>query len=299
MTRCSRRKPLLFALTIGVAAACGLVAQPALADPAVMAARAASPQRIVSLSPTATEDLFAVGAGKQVVAVEEFSTYPKQAPRTKLSGFKPNAEAIAAYKPDLVIISDNLDNITAQLAKLKIPVLKESVPTKLDGVYTQLAEIGKATGHAAEATALIARLKAKVATIIAATPKPAKPLSAYYELDQTLYSATSKTFIGQVLALLGITNIADKASGAGSFPQLSAEYIIAANPDLIILADTVCCAQNAKTVAARPGWSTIAAVKTGSVTVVDDAVASQWGPRIVQLLQAVSRAVIRLEKLGK
>ena len=297
MTHLSPRKlVLLLLVTVVALVASATVSAVALAG---AAAHAAVPQRIVSLSPTATEVLFAVGAGKQVVAVDEYSTYPKQAPRTKLSGFKPNVEAIAAYKPDLVVVSNDIDKIVAQLGKLKIPVLVQAAPTGIEGVYAQLAEAGKVTGHAARAASLVAKLKAQVARIIATTPKPAKPLTAYYELDQTFYSVTSKTFIGKVLSLLGISNIADKASGAGDYPQLSAEYIIGSSPDLIILADTVCCAQSAKTVGVRPGWSNISAVKSGSIVVIDDAVASQWGPRIVQLLQAVGKAVTRLEALGK
>jgi iron complex transport system substrate-binding protein len=121
--------------------------------------------------------------------------------------------------------------------------------------------------------------------------RPAKPLTVYHELDQTFYSATSHTFIGQMYTLLGLHDIADGAKTSTDYPQLSAEYIIASDPDLIVLADTVCCGQTRATVAARPGWSTMKAVKTGEIVPVDDSIASEWGPRIVLFLKAVASAV--------
>ncbi|MDE3131849.1 MAG: ABC transporter substrate-binding protein [Acidobacteriota bacterium] len=259
---------------------------------------ATRPARIVSLSASATEDLYAVGAGKQVVAVDSYSTYPKRAPHTKLSAYKPNAEAIAKYRPDLVVISNDQDQIVAQLGKLRIPVLVEPAAANLAGVYGEIRQIGRATGHTLGAKRVVARMKRQIAAIVRSTPRPNPPLSVYHELDQTYYSADSHTFIGQLYSLLGLRNIADKASSASHYPQLSAEYIISANPDLIVLADTVCCGQTQATVAARPGWNTIKAVKTGMVVPVNDSIASEWGPRIVLFLKAVASAVKTLEAHG-
>lgn len=253
------------------------------------------PTRIVSLSASATEDLFAVGAGKQVVAVDSYSGYPKNAPHTNLSAYKPNLEAIATYRPDLVVISDDINHIAAQLEKLHVPVLLEPAAANLNGVYDELEQIGQATGHRAGAAHAIATMRRQIAAIVHSVPRPTRPLSVYHELDQTYYSATSHTFIGQMYTLLGLQDIADKASSSSHYPQLSAEYVIASNPDLIVLADTVCCGQTRATVAARPGWSTIAAVKTGEVVPINDSIASEWGPRIVLFLQAVASAVKTLE----
>jgi iron complex transport system substrate-binding protein len=253
------------------------------------------PQRIVSLSPSATDDLFAIGAGKQVVAVDSFSTYPKQAPTTKLSAYQPNVEAIENYKPDLVVVSEDDNHIIEQLAKLKVKTIVEPAATNLSGVYAELTSLGKATGHTAEAGAVVKKMKANVAKIVKTTPKPSQPLTVYHELDQTYYSVTSKTFIGQLYTLLGIKNIADAAGGTSDYPQLSAEYIIASNPDLVVLADTVCCGQSQSTLAARPGWSNIAAVKHHEVVRIDDSIASQWGTRVVNFLRALSSAVKTLE----
>jgi iron complex transport system substrate-binding protein len=253
------------------------------------------PARIVSLSATATEDLYAVGAGKQVVAVDSYSTYPAQAPRTHLSGFTPNIEAIAKYRPDLVVIDTDANHIVRQFRKLGVPVLVEPPAANLNSVYAEIAQIAKATGHAQATHRVISNIQRQVEAIVRSVPRPKTPFTVYHELDQHYYSATSHTFIGQMYKLLGLVNIADKATSSSAYPQLSAEYIIARNPDLIVLADTVCCGQTRATVGARPGWSDIAAVKTGEVVPVNDSIASEWGPRIVLFLKAVASAVKTLE----
>jgi iron complex transport system substrate-binding protein len=257
------------------------------------------PSRIISLSATATEDLYAVGAGKQVVAVDSYSTYPSNAPRTTLSGYTPNIEAIAKHRPDLVVISEDTNHIVAQLGKLHIPALLEPPAADLNGVYAQIDQIALATGHVGEAKQVVSKIRQQVSAIVRSVARPSKSFSVYHELDQTYYSATSHTFIGQMYTLLGLQNIADKASASSDYPQLSAEYIIASNPDLIVLADTVCCGQSRATVSARPGWNNIAAVKTGEIVPVNDAIASEWGPRIVLFLQAVASAVKTLEAESK
>jgi iron complex transport system substrate-binding protein len=254
------------------------------------------PHRIVSLSPTATEMLYAIGAGAQVVAVDEQSNYPANAPTTKLSGFTPNIEAIAAYAPDLVVASDDTGGLVHGMGALNIPTLIQAAAKNLDDAYAQMRQVGVATGHAAEADSLEKTMRSDVAGIVASIPKPAKPITVYHELDDTYYSATSNTFIGQAYALLGLKNIADGATGTTpDYPQLSAEYIVASSPDLIVLADTRCCHQDIHTVSARPGWSSIAAVKSGQVIGVDDDVASRWGPRVVDLLRLIAPHVRALE----
>jgi cobalamin transport system substrate-binding protein len=256
----------------------------------------AQPQKIVSLSPTTTETLFAIGAGKQVVAVDDQSSYPAEAPRTKLSALNPNAEAIADYKPDLVIASGDTGKLTENLGKVHIPVLVLPAANTLQDAYDQMGLLGKATGHTPEATKLVTDTQGRIKSIVAGTAKPTQPLTYYYELDQTFYSVTSKTFIGQVFGQFGMQNIADKAPEAGGYPQLSAEAVSAANPDLVFLADTKCCGQNAQVVAKRPGWSKLKAVQNGNVVALDDDVASRWGPRLVDLVQAVGTAVDKAAK---
>jgi iron complex transport system substrate-binding protein len=250
------------------------------------------PTAIVSLSPTATEMLFAIGAGPQVEAVDDQSNYPAEAPMTKLSGFTPNVEAITAYSPDLVVVSSDPGGLVRSLSQLDIPVLVQPPAATLDDSYSQISQLGQATGHPNEAAALDGQMRSKIEQIVASTPKPAVALSLYHELDDTYYSATTKTFIGQIYAMFGLTNIADEAEKASSgYPQLSAEYIISSDPDLILLADVECCKQSADTVGSRPGWGGIAAVKNGNVIALNGDVASRWGPRVVDFVQTIADAV--------
>jgi iron complex transport system substrate-binding protein len=268
-----------------------------LAAPASGAMGPMVPTRIISLSPTATEDLFAIGAGKQVVAVDNDSDYPANAPRTKLSGYTPNAEAVAGYKPDLVVVSYDGNHIVEAMKKLKIPVLVEPTAATLDQAYAQIDALGKATGREMKAEALVKSLKSRIAAIVASVPHKSPPITVYHELEPDLYSATSKTFIGRIYTMLGLKDIADSAGGAGSgYPQLSQEFVVAADPQLIVLADTVCCGQTVAKVDARPGWSTVAAVKNGDVLPVNDDVASRWGPRIVDFVAQVASKVKEIEK---
>ncbi|MFD0687199.1 ABC transporter substrate-binding protein [Actinomadura fibrosa] len=265
--------------TVTVQAANGAVAVPAQV------------KRIVSLSPTHTETLFAIGAGPQVVAVDDYSTYPANAPRKKLSAFKPNAEAIIAYRPDLVVLSDDMDGIVKALGKLKVPVLLEPAATNLDAAYEEMTDLGQATGHQAEAKKLVDTMRSSIQRTVAASSK-GKGRSYYHELDNQFHTVTSKTFIGQVYGLFGLRNIADRAEKAtGGYPQLSREYLLKQDPDLIFLADTKCCGQNAAAVAKRPGWENLRAVKNKDVVELDDDIASRWGPRLPTLVEVIGDAI--------
>ena len=242
------------------------------------------PHRIISLSPTMTEDLFAIGAGKQVVAVDQDSDYPKSAPRTKLSGLQPNAEAISKYHPDLVVVSYGGKYIQ-QLKKLGIRVVDEPAPATLSGAYAEIKNLGRITGHLSRAKALVSSMTRKLATIVAGVPASHRHFSVYHELDPTYYSATSATFIGKIYKLFGFSNIADAADTQHTgYPQLSAEYILQANPQVIVLTD----GQTPAQAAARPGWDQIDAVKNNRVVDVDASIASRWGPRIVDFARAIA-----------
>src|SRR6266545_5392330 len=222
------------------------------------------PTRVVSLSPTATEMLFAINAGDQVVAVDDNSNYPPNAPTTKLSGYQPNVEAIAGYRPDLVVFSTDVGDLAASLRRLAIPAVGLPAATRLDDSYAQIQQLGKATGHTAEAEGLVTAMRSEIQQIVA-TAKLERPLTYYHELDKNLFSATSKTFIGQLYTQLGLQNIADKADKEGSgYPQLSPEY----------------------------------AVKDGAVVGLDDDVASRWGPRVVDFLRVIAAKLKTMEAVA-
>ncbi|WP_229406423.1 ABC transporter substrate-binding protein [Micromonospora sp. NBRC 110038] len=308
-----RRTPRLFAATLAVAAlALGACAEKSPDDaptPGGTSATAAfpvtvgnltldkRPEKIVSLSPTATEMLFAIGAGKQVAAVDDQSNYPPDAPKSDLSGFQPNAEAIAGKSPDLVVLSNDTNKIVEQLTTLKIPVLLTPAATTLEDTYRQLIELGTLTGHPDEAADVNNRIKDDIAKLTKDLPQRSAKLTYYHELGPELYSATSKTFIGSIYALAGLENIADASDADGKnggYPQLSQEIIVKANPDFVFLADTKCCKQSPETVKARSGWAGVTAVKNNQVVALDDDIASRWGPRVVDLLRAVVDAVAKV-----
>jgi iron complex transport system substrate-binding protein len=254
------------------------------------------PERIISLSPTATEMLFAIGADDQVIAVDDQSTHPSDAPTTDLSGFEPNVEAIASYEPDLVVYSTEPGDLGSTLEGLGITTMLLPAAASLDDVYEQLEQLGAATGHVPQAAVVVDEMRSEIGSIVSSIERPEPALTFYHELDDTLYTVTSETFIGQLYELAGLRNIADAADDTGGgYPQLSAEYVIRADPDLIFLADTKCCGQSAATVAERPGWSGITAVRDGNVVPLDDDVASRWGPRIVDYLRTIAAAVSRVD----
>ncbi|MEY2974770.1 MAG: hypothetical protein RIR49_1190 [Actinomycetota bacterium] len=260
-------------------------------------AESTAPQAIISLSPTATEMLYAVDAGDQVVAVDDFSNFPPETAdkRPGISGYEPNVEAILALGPDLVITEGSNTDLLDALERAGVATWVGAAAVTLDDVYEQILGIGEATGNADAAAVLVEDMRADVAALMAridALPERDEPLTFYHELDPTYYSVTSDTFIGTVYDMLGLRNIADLAEGESyGYPQLSAEFILDKDPDIVFLACTVYCGDTPETVAARPGWDILTAVAEGNVIPLDDDTASRWGPRIVEHMDTVVTAV--------
>jgi len=251
------------------------------------------PERIVSLSPSATEILFAVGAGDQVVAVDDESDYPRGVPRTDLSSYQPNVEAIASYRPDLVIAPSTVPrDAFAGLRRLGLKVFVEPPPDDLDDAYREMRELGRLTGHPEAGQRLARRVRASVERLVAAAPA-GRSLDVFHELDAELYSAGSETFIGRVYKRLGLGNVADAAArrGGSPYPQMSSEAVVTADPDLVVLADSECCGQTPAKVRRRPGWQDVSAVRDGAVVAIDDDIASRWGPRVPLFVERVVEAM--------
>ena len=246
------------------------------------------PQRIVSLSPMATEVLFAIGAGEQVVAVDEFSHFPPEAPVTDLSGWDPNVEAVLSYEPDMVVIANDANDLMAGLDAVGVEVHLNSAPVDFEGGYASIAELGIAVGRVDEAAALVADMRAEIDAALSSAPDV--PVRVYHELDNTYFSVSSNSFIGAVYAAMGSINIADEADTDGyGYPQLTEEYIVEADPELIVITDLV--GYTAEDVAARPGWGEVVAVRNGNIVVVNSDIASRWGPRLPQFIEAVAEAL--------
>ena len=258
----------------------------------------AEEMRIVSLSPTATEMLFAVGAGDLVVQADLNSNYPAEVlDIASISTFPLNLEEVAGFEPTLVLSSSPIDGIDA----LGIENMVLPAATSFDDIYSQIEQVGAATGYIGDAAEVVANMQADVEAVLAVSADREGSLTYYHELDPTLFSVTSSTFIGQVYTMLGLENVADAADAdgaAGGFPQLNEEFLVTADPDIIFLADTKCCEQNAETVAARPGWDQLSAVLNGNIVELNDDIASRWSPRLVEFMQVVSESVDSLEAVA-
>jgi iron complex transport system substrate-binding protein len=252
------------------------------------------PKRIISLSPSATEILYAIGAGKQVVAVDDLSNYPSTAPITKLSAFNPNVEALLNYKPDLIVLNADAtkaQEVKAALEKLKIKVFLEKAPGNPREAYLEITALGRATGNISAAQTLISEMKSKIAAAIK-SGRTSKKISFFHELDNTLYTATSDTFIGKVYKDFNLINIADPAATADSagYPQLQSEFVIKTNPKIVFLADAQY-GESLATLSKRPGWNGISAIKNKNVVALPEDIPSRWGPRLVDFYEFIAQAI--------
>ena len=251
------------------------------------------PIRILSLSASATQMLYAIGAGSQVIGVDKYSLYPTNAPRTKFSGYETSAEGYLRLKPDLVVLAFDTSHVVEQLKKLHIATLLLPPASTVAQVNGQIRELGIATGHSLTASQEVASIAANLNSVSAHVGTIAKGKTYFVELDPTLYSATSKTFIGALFNRFGMVNIADKAARASSgYPQLNSEYLITANPQFVFLADTSCCKQSPATFDSRAGYSTISAVKNHHVIAVDESLVSEWGPHsLEEFIKIIARVI--------
>jgi iron complex transport system substrate-binding protein len=258
---------------------------------------AKKPTKIISLSPSATEILYAIGAGSQILAVDNLSNYPANAPTSEISAFEPNVEAILAKKPDLVLLSidsTKAPQIRNALVKLGIPVLMEKAPATLQDVYAENTLLARVTDRQAGAVKLNASMAKSIKDVLAKAKKSSK-IRIFHELDDTYYSATSNTFIGKVYKSFGLVNIADAASGADSsgYPQLSAEYLLKSDPQVIFLADAQY-GVTAESVSKRAGWSQISAVKNKKIVELPSDIPSRWGPRLVDFYKLIGASLAKV-----
>ena len=276
-------------LVLGVAAACGSDVDTAADEAAAAVASEEIPGRIVSLSPTATEMLYAIGAGEQVVAVDLYSNYPDEAPDGTLDGFVPDLEAIVATETDLVVTQGLPEDVESGLTALGITVLNQPPAAGIDDVYAQIADLGAVTGQIDGAADTNAEIRAGIEAVLSGLPERDEPLTVFHEIDESFYTATSNTFIGQVYTAMGFENIADAHDDGTGFPLIDGETIIAADPDVIVYTSQA--PYDADVIAARPGWDSISAVANGRIVEVDADISSRWGPRIVQFMEAIAESV--------
>ena len=250
-------------------------------------------QRIVSLAPSITEDLFAVGAGNQVVGRDAYSDYPREAKAATDIGPTNealNTELIVSLKPDLIIAAGiNTAEQVKALEALGLTVYYMSNPLTLEEMYVNLETIAQLTGHEADAATLIDSLKVRVAAIDQKIAPLSSRISVFYEIDGTdpakPYTAGKGTFITTLIERAGGSSIAANIDG---YPQLSLEQVVAADPAFIILGDSAF-GVTPESIAARPGWQNLSAVKSGQVVPFDDNLLSRPGPRLVDGLEALAK----------
>jgi len=251
-------------------------------------------QRIVSLAPSNTEILYAIGAGDQVVGRDEFSDYPAEAkdlPSVGGSMGEYDFEAIAALEPDLVLATAiNTPKQVKALEELGITVYMLPNPDDLDGLYANLTTVGQLTGHEAETQVLVDSLKARVQVVLEKVAISSYLPAVFYELDGTdpakPWTAGPDTFMSKWISLAGGRNVGDEMDS--SWAQISQEALIVANPEIILLGDAAY-GMTPEQVAARPGWDAIAAVESGKILVFDDNLISRPGPRLVDALETLAR----------
>jgi len=250
-------------------------------------------QRIVSIAPSNTEILFAIGAGDQVVGRDQFSDYPEATQNVTDIGsaFEAlNTELIVSLKPDLVLAAEiNPPEQVKTLEDLGITVYYLNNPHTLEEMYGNLEIVAQLTGHEAEATTLIESLKERVAAVDEKIAPISSRPSVFYELDSTdpakPFTAGKDTFITLLIERAGGSNI---AADLESYPQMSLEQIVAADPAIIILGDSMW-GITPESVASRPGWEDLSAVKNGQVVPFDDNLVSRPGPRLVDGLEQLAK----------
>lgn len=238
-----------------------------------------SPKRIISLSPSITEILFEIGSGNQVIAVDNLSNYPNEAPITDISAYDPNVEAISLLNPDLVILSYNIKNLKAALKKIGIETIYLPAPLNFEDILDQIDYLGLQTGNEDKAKKLISKMKNRMKTLQKLRENE-KATKIYHEIDPNYYSPSKFSFIGDIYQKLNYKNVADKADISNlGYPKLSPELIISENPDLIVLPGKD--NKYVEKVKLRPGWGYIEAVKKNNFLLTNNDIASRWGPRIL------------------
>jgi iron complex transport system substrate-binding protein len=249
----------------------------------------APPQRIVSLAPSNTEILFALGLDERVVAVDAWSDYPPAAQEKPEVGdyVNPDLEQIVAINPDLVLATAVHEaTVLPQLEDLRIPTVVLE-PTTLDEVLADIALVGEAAGVGDTATALICAFEDRVAAVESAVAGASAP-RVFFELGPELYTAGPGSFVDDLIARAGGENIV--AEGQGPWPQMSAEALITADPEVILLADHEA-GVTPESVKARPGWQEVSAVREDRIVTLDSDLVARPGPRLVDGLEEIARAL--------
>jgi iron complex transport system substrate-binding protein len=247
------------------------------------------PQRIVSVAPTSTEILFAVGAGGQVVGVDEMSDYPAEAADLpKVGNYVLSVEAIVALKPDLIICADLVPEALDNLQDQGYPYVVLAARTVTDAIK-DIRLVGVITGHVEEANEVASALELRLEAVKAKTlaPSVSRPdvYLEYYGPDE-LWTFGPGSFGDDIIRLAGGINIA--ANTSSEYPMISSEFVVGADPDIIVYTVGMMTTTNATSITQRPGWGGISAVVSGTIYPIDENLVVRYGPRILDGLEQMA-----------
>jgi iron complex transport system substrate-binding protein len=250
----------------------------------------ARPERLVSIGPSITAFLFALGAGPRVVGVDDFSDEPAEAAtREHVGGIKVNFEKVVALKPDLVFSVKFSDGTIEKLQAASLNVLVVD-PQSVSDVAKTATLLGKAVG--ADGEALARSIQRRVDAVRTKTANVTTRPRVYHEIDASdpakIFTVGPGSYINDLIDIAGGANIAARAASA--YPQLSAEEILRTDPEIIVLAADAYSAKAAD-VAARQGWSIIAAVKSNRILTIDPNLINRPGPRVGEAAEAYAKLV--------
>ena len=250
------------------------------------------PDRIVTLAPSNTEILFALGAEDRIVAVDQWSDHPPAAKtKPRISPFSPSLEQIVKLRPDLILAAHGSAEPVLPLDRQGVKVLVLA-PRTLEDVYRNILLIGRIVEAEGRAKRLVDAMRQRVAAVLAKVQGAPRP-KVFVELDASdpirPFTAGPGSFVDLLVQLAGGVNVA--ASSGTAWPQFSLEELLRADPDMIILADELVTMnpQTPQTVARRPGWSLLRAVGRGAIYSINAELISRPGPRIVEGLELMAR----------
>lgn len=247
--------------------------------------------RIVSMSPTHTETLFALGLGEYVVAVDNTSDFPAEAADVRVDDLDADSadlSTLLALDPDVVIVGDDPTDLVGRLNESGVASFSGPPATSLDDVFAQIRSIASLVDRPDLADGLIGSMQAEIDEIVGSVPDGER--TYFHEIDPSLVTVAPGSFLDSIYGELGLTSIVADADPSG-LTQLSPDEVIAADPDVIVLADAECCGVTIDVLAGRSGWSSISAVSDGAVVELTDDLAMRWGPRVVELLRLVAGGV--------
>ncbi len=247
--------------------------------------------RIVSVSPTHTETLFALGLGEFVVGVDPDSDFPDAAVALQQSNLAPDSADLGpllALDPDIVIIGDDPTGLAQRLSAEGVASFSGPPAESLEDVYEQILGIANVVGRPDLGEDLVDGMRQSIEATIASLPDTSERVY-FHEIDPSLFTITPGTFLDSVYGEMGLVSF--MPADPSGFAQASNDRVLSADPAVVMLADVECCAVNADTVALRPGWSTLSAVRNGAVVELSDHMVQRWGPRVVELVEAVAAGV--------